>query len=92
MQVQMDAVKSHVSRTRNAHDRVQIRSVVVAKSSSFMNDAGNSEDILIKDSEGIRIRQHQSGRMFAAYFCQLFKINASVFRRRDIDDLEAAHG
>ena len=87
----MDAVKAHIAGTHNAHDRVRVCAVVVAKTARLVYEPRDLEDVLVKDTDRVRVRQHQTGNVVAEHFLKLRKIDAAIRRGRDIHDLIAAH-
>ena len=58
VEVQMDHVKAHVTRTDHAHDCVEICAVIVAQAAGIMNDFGDFQNVFVKQSYRIRVRQH----------------------------------
>ena len=50
----MHHVKTHVGRTRNAHRRVEIGSVIIAKAARLMNYLRDLDNIRVKKSDSVR--------------------------------------
>ena len=67
MQVQMNAVKAHVSGPYNAHHRIEIGSIIIAQTACFMDHAGNLQNIFVENPHGVGIGQHQSGCIIPQY-------------------------
>jgi len=91
MQVTVDAVKAHVTGTDDAHDGVEVRAVVIAQAARIVNDLRDLEDVLVENTDGVRVRQHQSRGVGADGGAQRVEVDAAVHAGRDVDDLEAAH-
>ena len=91
MQVTVDAVKAHVTGTDDAHDGVEVRAVVIAQAARIVNDLRDLEDVLVENTDGVRVRQHQSRGVGADGGAQRVEVHAAVCAGRDVDDLEAAH-
>ena len=92
VQVDVNAVESHVAGAYNAHDSIQVRAVVVAQAACLVDDAGDLCDVLIEESYCVRVCQHQSGCVVADRCLQRFQVNASVLCGRNAYDLKSAHG
>ena len=88
----MDYVKSHISRPHNAHDRVEVGSVVIAQPSPIVDNAGNLQDILVKEPYRVWIGQHQSCRVLPHCLLKLIQIHTSVLPGGDADNAVAGHG
>ena len=91
VQIHMDHVKAHVARARDAHDRVQIGAVIVAKSACFVDDARDLEDIRVEKSNGVRVGQHQAGGIFADSCFKCFQIHAALIVRSYAHHLKTCH-
>ena len=91
MQVQMNTVKAHVARTCPAYDGIQIGSVIVAKAARLMDNLCDFADIGIKNTQRIRICQHQPGSILTDSLFQRFQIYAAFFIGCHMDNLIACH-
>ena len=78
MQIQMDHIESHVSRTYDSHNRIQISAVIVAQPAAIMHDTGNLQYILVKESYRIGVRQHQSCNVIPCRLLQFFNVHAPL--------------
>ena len=86
----MNHVNAHVARPRDANQRVHVGAVHVHETSRVMNDATNLLDVFLKQAEGVRIRQHQSGHVaMRAEFAQVIEVRQSFRRRSNCLDGEA---
>ncbi len=90
MQVQMNNVEAGVAGTNDAHDGVEVGSVVVAQTACLMDDIGDLRNIRVKQTDGVRVGQHQTGGVFVSSSAQRIEVYAAVFQRRDADDLNPA--
>ena len=61
VQIQMEHIKAHVTRTYHTHQRVHVSSVIIEQTAALMNQSRNLLDILLEQSEGIRIGHHDAG-------------------------------
>ena len=78
VQVHMDHVKAHVAGTGDAHDRVQIGTVIIAQASCLVDDSRDLQNIRVKKSHCIGIGQHQSGGIFTDRCFQGFQIHTAL--------------
>ena len=61
VQIQVHAVKAHVAGAGMAHDGVQVGAVVVAQAAGLVDDAGNLQNVRVKQAQGVGVCQHQAG-------------------------------
>ena len=80
VQVQVDAVKAHVAGAHNAHDGVQIRAVIVAQAARLVDKTRDLQNVFVKNADGVRVRQHQSGGVVAEHGLERLEIDAAVRR------------
>ena len=92
VKVQVDYVKSHISRSHDAHDRVEVGSVVIAQPSRLMDNAGNLQDVFVKEPYCVGIGQHQTCRVLPHCLLKLIQIHASVLPGGNADNAVAGHG
>ena len=71
VQVQVDYVKAHVARPDFAHDGVEVGAVVIGQAACLPDDLGDLQNVLIEYTQGVGVRQHQAGSVFAHCFPQL---------------------
>ena len=63
------------ARARDADKGVHIRAVHINQAARFVNDVADFANIRFKNSDRVRIRQHQSGdAAFAAKLSKMFQI------------------
>ena len=91
MQIQMDNVKAHIARTRNAHDRVQIRAVVINQTAGVVNDFCDFQNIFFKQAQCVGIRQHQRRGRFIRHRPQRFHIDVAFRVAWNLPDRKARH-
>ena len=60
VEVHVEDVKAHVPRTCHTHDGIEVGAVVVAKATCLMDDGGDFFDILIKNTQGIGVGEHET--------------------------------
>ena len=88
----MDAVKAHVAGADNTHDRVEVRTVVIAQAARLVDDLRDLKNVLVKNTDGIRVREHQARGVGADCRAQRVQIDTAVRAGGDVHDLIAAHG
>ena len=88
----MDDVETHVTRPGLTHDRVQVRAVVVQKSAGFVDQTGDLGDVLVEDTERVRVGQHQAGDVFIDLGPEVLDIHPALLVGRDLDHFVAGHG
>ena len=91
MQVQVHKVETHVAGTRHAHDRVQVRAVIVVHAARLAHNAGDFEDVFVKQTQRVGVCEHESGGVVAHKRAQRFHVHAAVRRGRHRHNLEAGH-
>ena len=87
----MHHVKAHVAGACDAHDGVEIRSVVVAQAARFVDDARDLKDVAVKKANRVRVREHKARRVGADGGFERFEIDAAVWAGGDVHDREARH-
>ena len=88
----MNNVEAGVTGTNDAHDGVEVGSVVVAQTACLMDDVGDLGNVRVEQTDGVRVGQHQTGGVFVSSSAQRIEVYAAVFQRRDADDLKSCHG
>ena len=61
MQIEVHHVDTEIARPGIAQNGVEIGAVVVDEAAGFMNDIDDTVEVLVPETEGIRISNHQSG-------------------------------
>jgi hypothetical protein len=61
VEIDMHRIDAEIARTRFAHDRVKIRPVAIEISPGLMHQSGNFGGILLEQSAGVGIGQHDRG-------------------------------
>ena len=92
VQVHVDAVKAHIAGAHHAHDGVEVGAVVVAQAACLVDEAGDLQDVLIKDTHGVGVGQHQTGGILAQGGPEGVQIHAAVRAGGDVHHVVAAHG
>ena len=78
MKIEMHNIEPHISRPCDTHYSVEIGSIIVAKTSGFMDDIRYFEDILVKKTYCVRVCQHQTCSIFTHSFTECVKIDTSI--------------
>ncbi len=91
VQVEVHDVEAHVARARDAHDRVEVRAVVVGGRPRVADDLGDLLDVRVEDPERVRVREHEAGDRVVRLRLEVLDVDAPVGVRGDLHDLEAGH-
>ena len=91
MQIEVNDVKAHVAGTDHAHHRIEVRSIIITQTASFVNNLCDIQNIFIKDAHGVGVGEHQTGGVGSHCCPQGLHIHAAVRAGGDVDDLEAGH-
>ena len=91
VQVDVDDVEAHVAGARVAHDRVQVGAVVVEGPARVVDDLGDLRDVLVEEPEGVRVGQHQAGRVVARLRAQVVEVDAAALVGGQLHHLVAGH-
>jgi hypothetical protein len=92
VQVVVDDVEAHVARARDAHDRVEVRPVVVEGRPDAVHDRGDLLDVAVEEPERARVREHEAGDLVVGLRPEVVDVDAAVGVRADLHDLVARHG
>ena len=76
---------------RAAHDRVEVRAVVVQRRADAVDDLGDLLDVAVEHAERVRVGEHQAGDVLVGLGAQVLDVDAAVLVGADLDDLVAAH-
>ncbi|OQA44953.1 MAG: hypothetical protein BWY50_00264 [Spirochaetes bacterium ADurb.Bin315] len=77
MKVEVEHVEAHVAGTDLAHDRIEVRPVIVQQGSRFMDRFADCKDILFKKPEGVGVGQHEGGDLIGELALQISQIHQS---------------
>jgi hypothetical protein len=88
----MHRIDAEIARTRLAHDRVEIRPVAIEIGPGLMHQSGNFEGILLEQSAGVGIGQHDRGDIWPEPFLDLGRIEGAIRARRKRTDFESGAG
>ena len=92
MQVQMNHVKSHIARTGDSHDGIQVCPVIVVQSSCLMHDFCDFQYIAVKYTHCVWIGKHKSSRIISHNLPQLIKVHTALIIGRNADYGKSRHG
>ena len=87
----MDDVEAHVAGPGAAHDRVQIRPVVVEGSARVAHHLGDLGDVLAEHAQRVRVGEHQAGDPLVELGAQILEVHSPPLVRRHLDHLVAGH-
>ena len=90
VEVEMEDVKAHVSRTYDSHQRVHVGTIVIQQTATFMHKRRNLPDILLEKTEGIRIGHHDAGNGIVKKRLEVLDIDKSVCLRLYLHYLKSA--
>ncbi len=76
---------------RLAHDRVEVRAVVVERRPDRVHERGDLLDVRVEDPERVGVREHQARDVVVDLRAQIVDVDAAVGVRADLDDLVAGH-
>ena len=68
---------------------VEVRTVVIAQAARLVDDLRDLKNVLVKDADGIRVREHQARGVGADSGTQRVEIDAAVRARGDVHHLIA---
>ena len=91
VQVEVDDVEAHVAGPRDAHDRVQVRAVVVEGRADVVDDLRDLLDVAVEQPERVRVGEHQAGDVVVGGRAQLVEVDPALVVRPDLHDLVAGH-
>ena len=77
----MDDVEAHVARAGDAHDRVQVRPVVVKRRADPVDDPLDLLDPGLEQPERRRVREHQAGHVLVGLGPEVVEVDVPVARR-----------
>ncbi len=92
VQVQVQDVESHITRTGDTDERVHIRSVVVEKASASVDEGCDLLDVLLEKAEGVRVRHHNAGDVVAEQRFEVVHIHKAVSLGLHDNHLQTADG
>ena len=92
MKVQVNHVKAHITRPHCAHDRVQVRPVIIAQSAALVYDICDLQDIFVKQAHCVGVGQHQARHIGPGCLPQLLNVHAALCVGRNSHHRVACHG
>jgi len=78
VQIEMNYIKTHLSRGGHTHDCIQVRPIIVQQGSACVDHFRYLQDVLLKQPQGIGIGQHQGCRAFIELGSQILKIDHAL--------------
>ena len=78
--VDVDDVEAHVAGSAPAHDRVEVRAVVVHEPADVVDDRRDPSDVLLEQTEGVRVREHQTGDVLVDEAGERIDVDQSTLR------------
>ena len=61
VQIEVHDIEAHVAGPRDADQRVEVRTVVVEERTGVVRQLRDLQDVLLEDSERVRVGQHDRG-------------------------------
>ncbi len=92
MQVEVHHVHAHVARAGLTHDGIEVGAVVVAEGAGFVDQPGDLEDVLLEESQRVRIRQHDGRGAVGEVAAQRAQVYETPRGAGDLDDLVSSQG
>ncbi len=63
VQVEVYGIEAHVPRSYFCHDRIQVGAIIVEFAACFVYDVADFKDVLLEESECVRVGQHNGCRV-----------------------------
>ena len=92
VQIEVQHVNPQITRAGDTHQGIQVCPVAVDQTAAVMDGLANLQYVLFKQSQRIRIGQHQSDDRVIALLLQGFQVNVAALVRRQLDNCVTAHG
>ena len=92
VQVHVDDVEAHVTRTHLAENGVEIGAVVVQQPARVVHDLRHFLDATLEHAAGGRIGEHDAGGIRTHRRLQRFDVDVAIVVDRDFPDHATAHG
>ncbi len=83
----MNHVETHVTRTRQPEQGVEIGSIIIKQAALVMNHPRNLRDIFLKKPDRVGIRQHQGGDLTVKRRLQRAQVHATIRTGLDRDHI-----
>ena len=74
-----------------AHHRVEVGAVVVERRADVVDDVRDLLDVLVEQSERVRVGEHQAGDVVARLGLEVLEVDAAARVGADLHDLVAGH-
>ena len=74
----MENIKSHVAWAHHTDERVHICSVIVKESATLMHKGSNLFDVLLKESESVRVGHHDTSDAVVEKRFEILNINQTT--------------
>ncbi len=92
VQVHVHRVETHVTRPADAHECVQVGSVVVEHRSGGVDHLGYIQYLSLEQPQGIGVRQHQRGDLWRKLRLQVGEADPAVRTRLHLHHVETTEG
>src|SRR5688500_560936 len=87
MQVKVHHVKAQITGPDDTKQGVEIRAITVHQTTTTMNQLDHLFDVLIEETERVRVGEHHADDGIVAGGFERFEINVAAFIGRDLYDL-----
>ena len=91
VQVEVHQVEAQVARADDAEQGVQIRAVAIHQAAAAMHQLNHLFDVLIKETQCVRVGEHHADDRVIAGGFQRFEVNVAALIRWDGDNCHAHH-
>ena len=91
VQIQVQDVKSHISRPGHTHKRIHIGPVVIEQSSTIVHQLGNFKNLRFKQSQCVRIGHHDARNRIVQQRTQILHIDSTLWCGLHLHHLKSAN-
>src|SRR5690242_20175830 len=91
VQVDVHYIEANLAGLNDTQNGVKVRAVTVHQAARLVNDLGHFQQILVKQTQGIGVGEHQTGRIRPGHLAQVGQIYIATAVTFDRDYLETAH-
>src|SRR5579875_3555702 len=92
VQIEMDGVEAHVAWPADAHQRVEVGTVVVELRPDLVDQLGDLENVALEQAQGVRVGEHERGHPARELAAEVGNIDSAIRSRANLDHGEAAEG
>ena len=78
MDIDVHYIESHIARTCNTQQWVEVCSIVIHQTATLVNHFGNLRNVLFKQAECVRIGHHHTCNIITEQWFQIFNVYKTV--------------